>query len=74
MHINVSMSTDPKLALVSASRYNCDIDYSYRDVCIKVSLGLKGVQKGTQVLKLNKGYLFIENQCISMCADLLPRN
>ena len=43
--------------------------------CLRqVSLGLKGVQKGTQVLKLNKGLIFIENQCLSMCADLLPRN
>ena len=32
---NVSMSVAPKLALVSASRYNCDVKYSKHNVCAK---------------------------------------
>ena len=33
--INTSMSAAPKLALVSASRYYCDVNWSYHNVCAK---------------------------------------
>ena len=33
--INISMSAAPKLALVPASRYNCDVTCSYHNVCVK---------------------------------------
>ena len=32
-NINNSMSAAPKLALVPASRYYCDITWSYHNVC-----------------------------------------
>ena len=35
MDINVSKSAVPKLALVTASRYYCDVNWSYRNVCAK---------------------------------------
>ena len=31
--INTSMSVSPKLALGPASRYNCDVNWSYHNVC-----------------------------------------
>ena len=31
--INTSMFVAPKLALVPASRYNCDVTWSYHNVC-----------------------------------------
>ena len=34
-NINFSRSADPKFLLVPASRYNCDVRYSYVDVCAK---------------------------------------
>ena len=34
-NINTSMSAAPKLALVPASRYNCDATCSYHNVCAK---------------------------------------
>ena len=34
-NINTSMSDAPKLALVPASRYNCDVTWSYHNVCVK---------------------------------------
>ena len=34
-NINVSRSAAPKLALVPASRYNCDVKLSYVNVCAK---------------------------------------
>ena len=34
-NINTSMSAAPKLALVSASRYYCDVALSYHNVCAK---------------------------------------
>ena len=33
--INTSMSAAPKLALVPASRYYCDVNWSYQNVCAK---------------------------------------
>ena len=34
-NINTSMSAAPKLALVPASRYYCDVTWSYHNVCAK---------------------------------------
>ena len=34
-HINTSMSAALKLALVPASRYYCDVNWSYHNVCAK---------------------------------------
>ena len=34
-NINTSMSAVPKLALVPASRYYCDVTWSYHNVCAK---------------------------------------
>ena len=33
--INTSMSAAPKLALVPAIRYYCDVNWSYHNVCAK---------------------------------------
>ena len=35
VNINVSLSAAPKLALVPASRYNCDVKQSNLNVCAK---------------------------------------
>ena len=35
VNINVSLSGAPKLSLVPASRYNCDVNWSYHNVCAK---------------------------------------
>ena len=35
VNINVSMSAAPQLALVPASRYYCDVNWSYYNVCAK---------------------------------------
>ena len=34
-NINTSMSAATILALVAASRYNCDVTWSYHNVCAK---------------------------------------
>ena len=34
-NINTSMSAAPKLALVPASRYYCDVTWSYHNTCAK---------------------------------------
>ena len=34
-NINTSMFAAPKLALVPASRYYCDVIWSYHNVCVK---------------------------------------
>ena len=44
-NINTSMSAAPKLALVPASRYYCDVNCSYHNVCskfIKIERGSDG--------------------------------
>ena len=33
--INTSMSVAPKLALVPTSRYYCDVNWPYHNVCVK---------------------------------------
>ena len=33
--ISISMFAAPKLALVPASRYNCDVTWSYHNACAK---------------------------------------
>ena len=35
VNINVSMSAFPKLSLVPASRYYCDVNWSYHNFCAK---------------------------------------
>ena len=35
VNINVSLSAAPKVALVLASRYYCDVHWSYHNVCAK---------------------------------------
>ena len=35
VNINTSMFAVPKLALVPAIRYNCDVTWSYHNVCAK---------------------------------------
>ena len=35
VNINVLRSAAPELALVPASRYNCDVNWSNRNVCAK---------------------------------------
>ena len=35
VNINITRSAATKLALVPASRYNCDVKYSYVNVCVK---------------------------------------
>ena len=35
VNINVSLFVAPKLALVPASHYNCDVSWSYHNVCAK---------------------------------------
>ena len=37
-NINTSMFAAPKLALVPASRYYCDVTWSYHNVCDKFHL------------------------------------
>ena len=62
VNINVLRYAAPKLALVPASRYNCDVKESNLYVCkgvkpeclCQVSLGLKEVQMGAHDFKLNK--------------------
>ena len=57
--INISMFAAPKLALVPASRYYCDVTWSYYNVYMcQVSLRLKEIQMGTHDFRYNKVPLF----------------
>ena len=38
VNINVSRPAAPKLALVPASRYYCDVNLSYQNVCAKLQI------------------------------------
>ena len=52
VNINVSLSAAPELALVPASRYYCDVNWSNHKCMCQVSLGLKEVQMGAHDFKL----------------------
>ena len=71
---NTSMFAAPKQGLVPASRYYCNVTWSYLKFC-QVSLRLKEVQMGAHDFKYNKVPLFLlVNQGISILRCLLPRN
>ena len=57
-NINTSMSAAPKIAIVPASRYYCDVNFVIAKCICHVSLGLKEVQMGANDFKLNKVPLF----------------
>ena len=45
VNINVSLSVAPKIDLVPASRYYCDVNWSYHNVCtgfIRIDRGSDG--------------------------------
>ena len=65
-NINTSMSAAPKLALVRASRYYCDVTWSYHNVCAKFLIRLKEVQMGPMTLNIAKCLFSLENQGISI--------
>ena len=52
------MFAAPNLALVPASRYYCDVTWSFHNVFVKVSLRLKEVQTGTHDFKYNNVLFF----------------
>ena len=56
-NFNTSMSAAPKLALVPASRFYCDVTSPYHNACAKCRR-LKEVQMGTHDFKYNKVPLF----------------
>ena len=73
-NINTSMSAAPKLALVPASRYDCDVTWSYHNVCAKFHCDRKRFRWGSMTLiKYDKAPLFLlEIHGISILRCLLP--
>ena len=61
VNINVSRFAAPKLALVPACHYYCDVNCSYHNVCAKL-LGIKEVQMGAHDFKLKKLPFLLLNQ------------
>ena len=78
-NINTSMFAAPKLALVPASRYYCDITWSYHNVSAKFHLDLKRFRWGPMTLNItrclfwskNREYLYFDVCCpeTSSCAS-----
>ena len=80
-NIYTSMCAAPKLAIVLASCYYCDVNWSYHNVRMcQVALGLKTVQTGVHNFKHNtvplfakktREYLYFEVCCpeTSSCAS-----
>ena len=59
LNINVSLSAAPKLALVPASRYYCNVNWSYHNACAKF-------------LRIERGsYGGLMNSNFTMCLFLL---
>ena len=62
-NIDISRSAALKLALVPASRYYCDLNWSHQKNLFQVSLGLKEVQMRAHDFKHNK--LFCQQAIIT---------
>ena len=73
-NINTSMSVAPKLALVPASRYYCDENWSYHNVCDKFHRIERGLDGGPMTSNITRCLFLLENQVISILRCLLPRN
>ena len=73
-NINTSISAAPKLALVPASRYNCDVTWSYYNVYAKFHSDWKRFRWGPMTLNITRGLFLLENEGISILRCLLPQN
>ena len=73
-NINTSMSAATILALVPASRYYCDVTWSYHNVCAKFNKDWKRVRWGSMTLNITMCHFLLKNQGILILRCLLPRN
>ena len=71
-NINTSMYAAPKLALVPASRYYCDVNRSYHNACAKFDRGLDG-GPNFKLNKKNREYQYFDvcSPETSSCASKL---
>ena len=65
-NINTSMFAAPKLALLPASHYYCDVTWSYHNVCARF-------RWGQMTLNITRCLFLLEKQEISILRCLLPR-
>ena len=72
-NINTSMSVVPKLALVPASRYYCDVTWSYHNACAKFRQDWKRFRCGPMTLNITRCLFLVKKQGISILRCLLPR-
>ena len=71
-NINTSMSAAPKLALVPASRYYCDVNWSYHNACAKFRIE-RGLDGGPN-FKLNKvPYFALKSVNINVSMSAPPK-
>ena len=61
-NINSSMSAATILALVPASRYYCDVTWSYHNVCAKFHQDLKRFRWGPMTLDIISCLFLLEKQ------------
>ena len=73
-NINTSMSAATILALVPASRYYCDVTWSYHNACSKFHKDCKRFRRGPMTLDITRFLFLLEKQKISILRCLLPRN
>ena len=60
-NINTSMSAAPKLALVPASCYYCDVTWSYHNACAKFNKDRKRFRWGPMTLNITMCLFLVEN-------------
>ena len=72
-NINSSMSADPKLALVPASRFYCDVNWSYHNVCAKFHKDYKRFRWGPNFKLYNVPYFAIKSVNINVSMSAPPK-
>ena len=73
-NINTSMSAATIVALVPASRYYCDVTWSYHNVYAKFHKDGKRFRWEPTTLNITRCLFLLEKQGISILRCLLPRN
>ena len=73
VNMNVSLSAAPTLAIVPASRWYCDVNWSYHNVCAKFPLDRKRFRWGRMTSNLTSAFLALKSVYISVSMSAAPK-
>ena len=72
-NMNTSMSAAPELSTVPASRYKCDVNWSYHNVCAKFHKDCKRFRWGPMTLNRTRCPFWLEKGNINHSMSAAPK-